>query len=375
MNDPEHSENFVCLHCRKTVTAERLGNFPRSNDWESRNGCPSPLGVSWVVRRQAYNFALFSQHAEKVELLFFTEESLTDAVYLHVFDRRRNRSGSVWHCRIPLITVAGARYYAYRIASLSSDTDSQFAAIDEEKLLLDPYAKSVFFPEPFDRNRALHVGSNVGVAPLALLNDCHCCLESGERNGNRHGSDLIIYEMHARGFTRHPSSGVAPETRGTFSGIVKKIPYLKSLGVTAIELMPVFQFDPQDGNYWGYMPLNFFAVHHDYSVTPDVCAQRSEFRTMVKELHAAGIEVIVDVVFNHTCEGGDHGPTYSFKGIDNESYYILTGKSDEPYANFSGTGNTLNTSHAAVRQLVLDSLRYWVAEMDVDGFRFYRACE
>lgn len=370
MNGHPNSEHFVCLHCRKTVPADDLGNFPGSNDWEKRNGCPTPLGVSWIVREQAYNFALFSHHAGHVELQFFDDESLDEPVYTYAFDIRRNRTGSIWHCRIPLSNVADARYYAYRVKGRSFGEKSQFAAFDERKLLVDPYAKSVYFPESFDREQARHPGSNIGSAPLALLNDCACCNEPAARQPMRHGSDLIIYEMHVRGFTRHPSSEVAPEKRGTFAGVVEKIPHLVRLGVTAVELMPVFQFDPQDGNYWGYMPLNFFAVHHSYSMDPDICAQRNEFRAMVKELHAAGIEVILDVVFNHTCEGNQLGPTYSFKGVDNQSYYIATGRDDEPYANFSGTGNTLNTSHPAVQQLVLDSLRYWAGEMNVDGFRF-----
>ena len=162
-----------------------------------------------------------------------------------------------------------------------------------------------------------------------------------------------------------------PEThQGTFLGVVDKIPYLVELGVTAVELMPVFQFDPGDGDYWGYMPLNFFAPHHAYATNTTACNQRDEFCTMVKALHAAGIEVILDVVYNHTCEGGHRGPTYCWKGIDSSTAYMMTGNPNAPYANHSGTGNTLHTANRAVRRMIVDSLRFWDSQMHVDGFRF-----
>ena len=186
----------------------------------------------------------------------------------------------------------------------------------------------------------------------------------------RHESDAIIYEVHVRGFTASPSSGVAPEARGTYAGLVEKIPHLQELGVTVVELMPVFQFDPQEGNYWGYNPLNFFAPHDAYATSASSCLQHCEFKSMVRALHAAGIEVVLDVVFNHTGEGNHLGPTYSFKGIDNSSYYLATGDPRDPYANFSGCGNTLHCSSRYVRKMIVDSLRHWVTEMHVDGFRF-----
>jgi glycogen operon protein len=207
-------------------------------------------------------------------------------------------------------------------------------------------------------------------APLGLLDECQCPFDWNSDRHLRHEAVLIIYEMHVRGFTHHPSSGLPASQRGTFEGVIAKIPHLLELGVTAVELMPVFQFDPQEGDYWGYMPLNFFAPHHAYSAAPQECAQKSEFRRMVQALHAAGIEVILDVVFNHTCEGDTNGPTYSLKGIDNSTYYLVVENSQNPYLNFSGCGNTLHTYHPAVRRLIVDSLRYWAAEMHVDGFRF-----
>jgi len=180
--------------------------------------------------------------------------------------------------------------------------------------------------------------------------------------------------MHVRGFTCHPSSGVAEEKLGTYAGIIEKIPYLQRLGITAVELLPVFQFDPQDCpsglvNYWGYAPVSFFAPHQAYSSRREGSGPVNEFRDMVKALHRAGIEIILDVVFNHTAEGDHSGPTLSFKGVDNSTYYILE-QDRSRYANYSGTGNTLNANHSIVRRTILDSLRYWVREMHVDGFRF-----
>lgn len=180
----------------------------------------------------------------------------------------------------------------------------------------------------------------------------------------------MIYELHVGGFTRHTSSGVSKAARGTYAGVVEKIPYLKELGITVVELMPVFQFDPSDGDYWGYAPLNFFAPHSGYLVRRAADSQHDEFREMVDALHAADIEVVLDVVYNHSGEGDHTGPTYSYKGIDNSTYYISSGQPDRPYANFSGTGNTLHCANAAVRKLIMDSVRHWALDMGVDGFRF-----
>jgi glycogen operon protein len=190
----------------------------------------------------------------------------------------------------------------------------------------------------------------------------------------RPSAQTIVYEMHVRGFTRHPSSGVGERTRGTFTGLIEKIPYLEQLGITAVELLPVFQFDAQDCppgkvNYWGYAPVSFFAPHQAYSSRREPLGPVDEFRDMVKALHRAGIEVILDVVFNHTAEGDQHGPTQCFRGLDNTAYYILE-QDRSRYANYTGTGNTLNANHPIVRRMIVDSLRYWVEAMHVDGFRF-----
>ena len=196
----------------------------------------------------------------------------------------------------------------------------------------------------------------------------------GDQPLHRPASQTIVYEMHVRGFTKHPSSGRPEGTRGTYAGVIEKIPYLRDLGITAVELLPVFQFDALDCpaghvNYWGYAPVSFFAPHQAYSSRQDPSGPVDEFRDMVKALHRAGVEVILDVVFNHTAEGDHRGPTICFRGFENTSYYILENNKTR-YANYTGCGNTLNGNHPIVRRLILDSLRYWVSEMHVDGFRF-----
>ncbi|MCA9118063.1 MAG: glycogen-debranching protein, partial [Planctomycetaceae bacterium] len=340
--------------------------------WHSLEGSPHVPGVTWIEEEQAYNFAIYSKHACRVRLLLYRAEDIRQPVLEYEFDYLKNKSGPVWHCRIPASEAGTARYYGYRISGPAPGPEFSWHTFDFEKILLDPYATTVFFPPEFDRTAAMQPGSNAGRAPLGLLQDirCQCQFDWENDPRPRHDADLIIYELHVRGFTRHPSSGVEPSHRGTYAGVIDQIPYLQQLGITAVELMPVFQFDPQEENYWGYMPVSFFAPHQAYSSEAVRCRQHDEFREMVLALHEAGIEVILDVVYNHTGEGDQHGPTYSLKGIDNTTYYMLTGKPDSPYSNFSGTGNTLHTANRAVRRLIIDSLRYWVSEMHVDGFRF-----
>ncbi|MGC2704511.1 MAG: isoamylase [Candidatus Acidiferrales bacterium] len=334
--------------------------------WAQTEGTPLPLGATWIEEEQAFNFAVYAEHAENVTLLLYSADDLANPILTFQFDFLRNKSGRVWHCRLPLNQMRGARYYAY---SVSGQAVSELHRFYPEKVLLDPYAKCVFIPPGFDRNRAIGPGPNAGKAPLGVLTGHDIAFDWSGDVSRHHESDVIIYELHVRGFTKNPNSGVHPSRAGTYSGLVEKIPYLKELGITVVELMPIFQRDPQEGDYWGYMPLNFFAPHAQYASSREDDGQYLEFKLMVKALHKVGIGVVLDVVYNHTCEGDHRGPTYSFKGVD-PGYYMSSADPGNPYANYSGTGNTLNFSQAHVRKIVLDSLRYWKDEMHIDGFRF-----
>jgi isoamylase len=340
--------------------------------WTATEGAPFPLGASWVAEEQAYNFALYSKHAERVTLLFYQRDDCVQPLLRWPLDSQKNKSGPIWHCRIPQHRLKAAAYYAYAVDGPAPQGRFAWHAFDPEKILLDPYAKSVVFPPTFDRRAAMRPGSNAGQAPLAALDACVRVGDGPHARHPRHDADLIIYELHVRGFTNHPSSGVSPEKRGTYAGLIEKIPYLQALGVTAVELLPVFQFDPQENNYWGYMPLSFFSPHHGYAARSDggTCGPQQEFRAMVEAFHAADIEVLLDVVYNHTGEGNQNGPLYSFKGIDNSTYYLISDRPADRYENYSGTGNTLNCANRYVRKMILDSLRHWVRAMGVDGFRF-----
>ena len=337
------------------------------NSWNTHEGSPNPLGVTWIEPEQAYNFALYAPHATAVTLLFYSELDLLYPVNQLVLDYLTHRSGGIWHVRVAAPAVKEARYYAYRAQGPFSPEEGY--RFDPEKILMDPYAKSVYFPPEFNRQASIGPGSNAGKAPLGLVAAPPNVFDWGDDARPIHTHDTVIYELHVRGFTRRSNSGVAPESRGTFAGLIDKIPYLKDLGITAVELMPVYQFDPQEGGYWGYMPLNFFAPHHEYALSRNEDQQINEFQSLVKAFHAAGIEVILDVVYNHTAEGNESGPTFSFKGLANSTYYLL--EADKAYyRNDSGTGNTLHCAHPIARKMILDSMRYWVTEMRVDGFRF-----
>lgn len=338
-------------------------------DWVATEGSPFPLGVSLLNGGDAINFALYSKNAKQVELLLYRAPMFETPAATIKLNHLKNKSGPIWHCRVSKTDAEGATHYGYRVDGPIHAKENGWSGFDSEKVLLDPYARTVFVPPEFDRELAMQPGSNAGKSLLGVIEPVHMPFEWGDDPRRRHGTDLVIYEMHVKGFTEHPNSGVEPKKRGTFEGVVEKIPYLLDLGITAIELMPVFQFDPQEGNYWGYMPLNFFSAHADYSTEHTQC-QRNEFREMVKALHAVGIEVFLDVVYNHTGEGNQLGPTYSFRGIDDSTYYMQSADARSPYLDFSGCGNTLDTEDRSVRQLIVDSLRYWDREMHVDGFRF-----
>jgi len=306
-----------------------------------------------------------------VTLLLYGPGDLVNPVRTYDFHYLENKTGRVWHLRIPKAQMQGAKYYAYSIDGPPPSGDRfERHAFNPQKILLDPYAKSVFFPPGFNRAAALGTASNAGKAPLGVLSGEEPTFDWGEDQRPRHDSDLIIYEMHLRGFTMNANSAVGADKRGTFAGVIEKIPYLQQLGITAVELMPVYQFDATEPNYWGYMPLNFFSPHDKYATRSTGWEPVQEFREMVKALHQAGIEVFLDVVYNHTGEGNESGPTFSFKAIDNSTYYMASDDPNHPYADYTGTGNTLHCANRTVRELVVDSLRYWAREMHVDGFRF-----
>jgi isoamylase len=335
--------------------------------WEQSEGSPLPLGVTWIEEEQAFNFAIHAEQAESVTLLLYAPTDVVNPILEYRFDFLRNKSGRIWHCRIPLTEIGEACYYGY---SVSGEAASYIHSFDPQKVLLDPYATCVFFPPAFDRELAMREGSNAGRAPLGVLTAQRSTFDWMGAPLPHHESDAIIYELHVKGFTKNPNSGVDPSRAGTYAGLVEKIPYLRELGITVVELMPIFQRDPQEGDYWGYMPLSFFAPHAQYASARDDDEQHLEFKNMVKAFHQAGIGVVVDVVYNHTCEGDHRGPIYSYKGFDSASYYMMSSDPTHPYANYSGTGNTLNFGKGHVRKMVMDSLRHWKREMHIDGFRF-----
>ncbi len=285
-------------------------------------------------------------------------------------DPELNRTYHYWHTFVQ--GVKPGQIYGYRVQGPYDPADG--LRFDPTKVLLDPYGRGVIVPKSYGRDAARIKGDNAATAMKSVVVDPSAYDWEGDVPLKHPCSRTLIYETHVRGFTRHPTSGVAAESRGTFAGLIEKIPYLRQLGITAVELLPVFQFDAQDAplgrvNYWGYAPVSFFAPHRAYSSRQDPSGPADEFRDMVKALHRAGIEVILDVVFNHTAEGDHTGPTLSFRGICNSTYYILD-QNRACYANYSGTGNVLNANHPVVRRMIVDSLRYWVKEMHVDGFRF-----
>lgn len=328
-------------------------------------GSPEPLGSSVTTR--GINFSLFSRHATAVTLVVAERKKGKQQLYEFPLDPVLNKTGDIWHCLLP--DMSPTLRYGYRLAG-PHDPKGSGHWYDDSRILFDPYAKHIF-PSRWGKQRRC-----LGSKPCCMLPDQEYDWQ-GDRPLNHRLSDSIIYEMHVRGFTRHPSSKV--DTPGTFKGVTEKIPYLKALGITAVEFMPVTEFNeneslfhnPETGerlkNYWGYSPLSFFAPKSGYSSNPK--RPLAEFRNMVKALHKAGIEVILDIVYNHTAEGGDDGPTTSFRGIDNTIYYLLDPWT-RTYLNFSGCGNTCNCNHPVVRNLIMDALHWWVIHMHVDGFRF-----
>src|SRR6202453_4626957 len=327
----------------------------------------SPLGST--IYKNGVNFSIFSRAATGMELLLFDHEDDARPERIIPIDPS-TRTYHYWHIFVP--GLQSGQIYGYRAYGPSDPASGM--RFDSSKVLLDPYGRGVVVPKNYSREAAKQAGGDAATAMKSLVVDVNKYDWQGDAPLRRPSSETIIYEMHVRGFTCDPSSAVSEKTRGTYIGLIDKIPYLQQLGITAVELLPIFQFDAQDCppglvNYWGYAPVSFFAPHQAYSSRTDRMGPIDEFRDMVKALHRAGIEVILDVVFNHTAEGDHTGPTFSFRGLDNSLYYILE-ENRSRYANYSGTGNTLNANNAVVRRMIMDSLRYWVEEMHVDGFRF-----
>jgi glycogen operon protein len=315
------------------------------------------------------NFCVYSRHAERVELLLYEHADAAEPSHVWALDVNRHRTWHYWHAFVT--GVGPGQVYAWRMhGPFEAERGHRF---DGQKVLLDPYGRAVAVPSEYRREAACVPGANHRWALKSVVADDHGYDWQGDAPLRRPFAQTVIYEMHVRGFTKHASSGVGAGKRGTYAGLIEKIPYLVDLGVTAVELMPVFAFDAQDApaglvNYWGYSPVSFFAPHAAYASRTEPLAVLDEFRDMVKALHRAGLEVILDVVYNHTAEGDQHGPCLSFRGLDNSTYYMLDDAGR--YANYSGCGNTLNANQSVVRRLIVDSLHYWVQAMHVDGFRF-----
>ncbi len=325
-------------------------------------GVGLPMGATRLAG--GINFSIYSRHATDVSLALF-RPGAKEPFEEFALDPGHFKTGHLWH--VWLAGLGEDFEYAWRM-DMRPNPAPHIYRYDPARYLLDPFA------------RVITGGEKWGV--LAIQR--RCALEptgfqwGDDRPLNRPLEDSVIYELHVRGYTRHPSSGVA--SPGTYAGLVEKIPYLKQLGVTAVELLPVYEFEEADTdrnnpllgqsliNLWGYQPIAFFAPNTAYASRSEPGSAVTEFKEMVRRFHEAGIEVILDVVFNHTAEGDERGPTWSFRGIDNPTYYLL----DEQgrYRNYSGCGNTFNCNHPVSRQLIISCLRYWVMEMHVDGFRF-----
>lgn len=347
---------------------ERIDIYPTHNhgDFLLRAGRPFPFGASFVPG--GVNFAVFSRHAAACTLVLFHKGESQPIAEIPFPDEFR--IGNVF-----AMIVFGLDYesieYSYRMDGPYRPHEGH--RFDAEKLLLDPYARGVS-----GRNRWGEATNDSHETPFRSLLVYDDFDWLSDKPLERPAEELVIYEMHVRGFTRHPSANV--KHPGTFAAMRAKIPYLKSLGVNCVELMPIHEFDelenpfvnPHTGqpllNYWGYSPVSFFAPKAGYAATGQHGMQTDELKALIKLLHQNGLEVILDVVFNHTAEGGADGPTFSYRGIDNKTYYML--KPDGRYFNFSGCGNTMNCNNPVVRNMVLDCLRYWVSEFHIDGFRF-----
>ena len=336
-------------------------------------GASHPIGAT--LTPDGVNVSVYAKRATAIELLLF--DRVDDDVPARVvdLDTDLHRTGPYWHAFVP--GIRAGQVYGFRAhGPWAPERGLRF---DGDRILLDPYGRGVAVPDGYRRTAGSQGEHGRGDDDLRAMKSVVVDLASydweGDRPLDRPFADTVIYEAHVRGFTANPNSGVDPALRGTYAGFIEKIPYLVDLGITAVELLPVYQFDAQEApgghpNYWGYQPVSFFAPHGAYASRPGAQAAVDEFRDLVKALHRAGLEVILDVVYNHTAESGADGPTFAYRGLANDEYYILDPSDRARYADYTGCGNTLNANEPVVRRLILDSLRYWVADMHVDGFRF-----
>ncbi len=343
-----------------------------NTEYPIKPGSPYPHGAK--LNDGGVNFSIFSRHAEAVELLLFKSEDCEKPFQIIHLDKARHCTFFSWHVFVRHLPAG--TWYSWRVDGPNNDIRHTGLRFDKDKHLLDPWAKAVSIKN-WNREAACCPGDNGHCSMRSVVVDEHYDWEDDKPLAIR-SERSIIYEVHVGGFTRHPSANVIHP--GTFSALIEKIPYLKKLGITHVELLPVMAFDEQDipehtaelglKNYWGYSTHSFFSPHPGYCVTPEQGSHQKEFRDMVKALHKAGIGVIMDVVFNHTSEAGADGPMINFKGIVGNSFYLIDKFDKSIFHDYTGCGNTVNANHPLVSRFIIGCLEYWVRDMHVDGFRF-----
>ncbi len=344
------------------------------------NGTPKPLGAK--IGKDGVNFSVFSKNATEITLHFFETANSERPFFSYKLDPIQNKTGDIWH-----VFVQGAtKDCLYLYTAAGPNIPNEGIIFNKNNFLLDPYAKQITDNSVFSSMQAKKTSGIDGIMksptaegfPKSIVIDDAEFDWQGDRPLNLPLNECVIYEAHTKGFTIQ-NLNIDENKRGTYLGLIEEIPYLKTLGITSLELLPLFEFDENENininpitqeklkNYWGYSTVAFFSPKASFASNPQKAVE--EFKLMVREFHKAGIEIILDVVFNHTAEGNEKGPVFSFKGFDNSIYYYLEANK-KFYRNYSGCGNTLNASRTVTRNFIMDCLKYWVTEMHVDGFRF-----